>query len=149
MPKKLFSDAEIRRLLEEIHGGKVDPDNLPEDVYYAIADRLKNGLYQGFGKTLNQAIELAKKGAKSVWAQSDLELLQELRENIYMFSAAKTAATVRDMTDALTDEKGNIRTFREFKEVADGIAETQFGSWLEAEYDTAIGQAQNAVRWQN
>jgi SPP1 gp7 family putative phage head morphogenesis protein len=149
MPKGKFkyNREQIEDLLKGIFNGSVTEYELPEDLYYAIADYLKDGLYDGFGTDLNGLTKLIEKDIETAFTQTDLELLQELRENIYMFSAAKEYQTVRDMVDAITDEKGNVRSFADFKEVADGIAKTQFNSWLEAEYDTAIGQAQNAIRW--
>lgn len=151
MPKGKFrySKQEIDDLLKGIFSGEITQYDLPEDLYYAIADYLKDGLYEGFGIDLTGLEKLIEKDIETTFTQSDLDLLQELRENIYMFSAAKDYQTVRDMTDALTDENGAVRSFKEFKEVAEGIAHTQLESWLQAEYDTAVGQSQNAIRWQH
>jgi SPP1 gp7 family putative phage head morphogenesis protein len=150
MPKDKFkfSPEEMEDLLKGIFNGTITEYELPEELYYATADYLKSGLYHGFGIDLDGLTKLIEKEAKTEWTASDLDLLQELRENVYMFSAAKEYQAVRDMTDAITDEKGNVRSFKEFKEIAEGVAHTHYDSWLEAEHDTAIGQAQNAVRWQ-
>jgi SPP1 gp7 family putative phage head morphogenesis protein len=149
MPARRFkySQTEIEDLLEAIFSGDVTEYDLPEDLYYATADYLKAGLYEGFGIDLKRLTKLIEEGAVTEWTAQDLDLLTEMRENIYMFSAAKEYQAVRSMVDAITDEKGYIRSFSEFREIAQDIAQTHYESWLTAEYDTAIGQAQNAVRW--
>lgn len=131
-----FSDKQIEALLKAIFAGEVDEYDLPENLYFAIANYLKKGLYEGFGQTLAEA------KLESV----DAELLAELRENIYMFSGAKTFQQVREMTDALTFED-QVREWPEFKELAQGIFQQYNDTWLRTEYDTAIGQAQSAARW--
>jgi SPP1 gp7 family putative phage head morphogenesis protein len=133
-----YSEEQIQTLLYRIFSGDVTPYDLPASLYYAIADYLKRGLYKGYGGSLNDFDP----------STADYALLDELRDNIYMFSAAKTFQQVRDMTDALVDENDEIRSFSEFKDIAGDIFDQYNENWLEAEYDTAIGQAQNAVRWQ-
>jgi SPP1 gp7 family putative phage head morphogenesis protein len=129
-----FTEDSIKDLIKGVWDGDITRNDLPEDLYYAIADYLKEGLYQGFGGTLSD------------FAGSDLELLTELRENIYMFSGAKTYQQVREMTDLLTGENG-IRSWPEFRDAARDIYDQYNENWLSAEYDTAIGQGQNAVKW--
>lgn len=131
-----FSDETIQALLRAIFEGEITEYDLPENLYFAIANYLKKGVYDGFGDTL-----------ASVEADSiDEELLLELRENIYMFSAAKTFQQVKDMSEALTFED-EVRPWSEFKELAGGIFNQYNETWLRTEYDTAIGQAQSAARW--
>lgn len=131
----------IESLIKAIYEGEVDEYDLPENLYYAIANYLKSGVYTGFGDTL------ATVEADSV----DEALLMELRENIYMFSGAKTFQQVKEMTDALTFED-EVRPFSEFKELAQSIYDRynvnpEGNGYLRTEYDTAIGQAQSAARW--
>lgn len=131
----------IEALIKAIYEGEVDEYDLPENLYFAIANYLKKGVYAGFGDTL-----------ASVEPDSiDEDLLVELRENIYMFSGAKTFQQVKEMTDAITFED-EVRPFSEFKEMAQAIFDRyninpQGNGYLRTEYDTAIGQAQSAVRW--
>lgn len=131
-----FSENNIQELLEGMYDGSITEYELPENLYYAIADFLKSGLYKGFGGGLD-AFEAGT---------SDLELLTELRENIYMFSAAKTFQQVKDMRDELTFED-SMRTFSEFKELAGSIFDTYNEVYLHTEYDTAIASAQMGAKW--
>lgn len=133
-----YSEEQIAKLAQDIFDGRVDPYNLPENLYKAIADYLKKGLYKGFGGDLASAFET-----------KDLALLEELRENIYVFSAAKTFKQVQDMTDLLVDEDGSVRPWRSFRDAFEEVYGQYDNNWLEAEYNTAIGEAQSAVRWEN
>ncbi len=130
-----YSDNDIKNLLDGIYSGTITEYNLPDDLYFAIADYLKRGVYEGFGKTLYQA------------AGRDLELLAELRENIYMFSAAKTFQQVKDITGLLIDAEGKVRTRSEFNALGAQTYDLWSNVWGKTEYNTAIGQAQAASKW--
>lgn len=133
-----YSKKQIERLLEGIAAGVVTVRSLPKDLYFAIAEYLKKALYKGFGAKLSDV----KRGTR------DYELLSELRENIYMFSAAKTYQQVRSLSDLLTDGDA-VRPFSEFRDLAMQEYELYNKTWLQTEYDTAIGQAQSASLWNN
>ena len=128
-----FSDIEIENLLQGIYDGSITEYDLPENLYYAIADYLKKGLYKGFGGSLEDF------AVDSV----DLDLLTELRENIYMFSAAKTFQQVSDMSEVLeaTDN------FKDFKEHAGEIFGLYNDTYLKTEYDTSVASGQMGVKW--
>lgn len=136
MAKKIkYSDQKIGSLLESIWEGKVNPYFLPKDLYSAIADNLKSGLYEGYGANLDNVEALYGLKAK--------ELLVDLRENIYQFAAAKTFHQVEEMSSLLV---GGL-TFDDFKVKALEIFGKYNESWLETEYNTAIGQAEMARKW--
>ena len=52
------------------------------------------------------------------------------------------------MARLLTDDQGNLRSFREWRELVTPIAAHQVGPWLQTEYSTAVLRAQQAVEWQ-
>lgn len=131
-----FSDKQIAELLEGVYDGDITEYDLPADLYYAIADYLKKGLYKGFGGELTD-FEIDS---------TDHVLLTELRENIYMFSAAKTYQQVKQMSEALTDNH-SLRSFKDFKEEAKSIFDQYNVDYLRAEYDTAIASGQMGARW--
>lgn len=130
-----FSEEQIALLLSGIYKGIITPYDLPESLYYAIADYLKRGLYRGFGGDL---VDFA--------LSPELELLKELRENIYMFSAAKTYQEVRAMSDLLVKD-GKVVEFRQFDGEARKLFDLYNKTWGETEHNTAIGQGQCAVKW--
>lgn len=133
-PKKL-STKQINKYIDGIYDGKITADNLSEEVYESIVSFLKAGLYKGFGQTLEEA------------EGKDLDLLTELRENIYHFSAAKNYQMTKEINSLLTDEEGNIRTNAEFN----ALARSTFDNWNDnygsTEYETAIASGQMGAKW--
>lgn len=124
-----YTDKQIADLIDGIHSGKYTTTELPESLYYAIANYLKKGLDVGFGV-----------------GDKDEELLKELQDNIYMFSAAKTYNEVRDMSELLTDGD-SVRPFNEFKSEAMKIYGQYNEDWLKAEYNTAVASGTMAKQW--
>ena len=133
-----FTDKKISALLDGIFDGTITEYYLPLDYYTAVVDYLKAGLYKGFGMNLTEAIEVGGK---------DLELLAQLRENIYLFSAAKTFTEVKDISSLFVNENGDVRTKSEFREEALKTYGKYNEDYLTTEYNTTIGQAQSASKW--
>ena len=130
-----YSDKELTDLINGIYDGSITEYKLPDDLYYAIANHLKSGLYQGFGGTLAD------------FSGKDYELLNELRENIYLFSAAKTEKTVRQMQTVMFNESGELRSIGEFSRVGSETYETWVDAWGRTERNTAVAQATMAGKW--
>lgn len=144
-----FAEEYIEKLIKEIFDGSITEYELPENLYYAIADYLKSGLYEGFGIDFTKLTKQINEEIVTQFTEGDLELLSELRTNVYMFSAAKTYQQVKEMTEKLIGEDGKITPFGEFKQTAGEIFDTYNKDYLKAEYDTAITGAQEAVKWQS
>lgn len=126
-----YTDKQIEDFLEGIYNGDITVEEIPKDLYFAVADYLKKGLYKGFGGTLED------------YVGKDLELLAELRENIYLFSGAKCYQTIREISTFLAQADN----FKQFKEMALPSYDAQMVQYLETEYNTAIGQAMQAQQW--
>ena len=139
-----YSDDLVEALFQGIYSGRIKPRFLPTSLYFAIADYLKKGVYEGYGETFSS---LSKAHKPTGYNLSDLELLTEMRPNVYLFSAAKTYQQVRTMCDALIGDDGRILPFKQFREKADETYNLYNKTWLQTEYDTAIGQAQNGRKW--
>ena len=138
MQKLKYSKKQIDDLLEGIWNEKVNPYFLPQDLYEAIANNLKAGLYEGFGANLETV--------EGIYGKASAELLNELRTNIYQFSAAKTFNMVEEMRGVLVEGE-KVLTLDEFKAKANVIFERYNNTWLETEYNTAIGQAEQGRKW--
>jgi len=134
--KFTYTESELQSLLEGIATGIISEYAIPESLYLKIADYLKTGLYQGFGGTLAD------------FSGVDLELLTELRENVYMFSAAKSFTEMSEFRALLFNEEGERRTMREFLQYGSQSYEKFNEDWGRTEYSTAEGQAQMASKWQ-
>lgn len=98
-------------------------------------------LFEATFKVLNSGVKIA------FTDKLDKALLKELQDNIYIFSGAKTYTQVKDISSLITDN-GKIRSFSEFKKLAKAKFDTYNVDYLSAEYETAVGQAQSAVKWQ-
>ncbi len=135
-PEFKYSKRKLEGLIDDIYTGKVSEYDIPEDLYRATVEYLKNGLYKGFGQTLDEA-----EGA-------DLELLSQLRENIYMFSAAKNFTELKQMTEMLTDGDA-VRSFEDFKSAATEVFDIHNEDYLATEYQTAMASASSAAKWRD
>ena len=131
-----YNDKQIEDLLAGIYDGRYTDRELPEDLYFAIADYLKKGIYEGYG------------GVPKKFKGKTLDNILELRENIYLFSSAKTYQYTRSTKLALRDEQGTIKSFSKFKQDVLPIYKEYNVDWLQAEYVTTIGQSQSARQWQ-
>jgi len=142
-----WSAEELDELISGIYDGSVTEYELPHNLYFAIADHLKDNLYKGFGTDYDTLKDNIDKGIESAFTSKDLELLGELRENIYMFSGAKTFNEVYNFRGALVNENGDIKKFKEFKADMLKLDAKYNKDWLLAEYNTAYGQGQSAIAW--
>lgn len=131
-----YPEAKISKLLRAIYKGEINPRNLPVGLYDATAKHLLSGAYKGYGFDLDTA-----KGKR-------LAQLLDLRENLYLFSGAKTYTQTKDIVGLLRDGDGVVKTFAKFRDDVMPVFETYNTSWLKAEYETAIGQSQMAEQWQ-
>jgi SPP1 gp7 family putative phage head morphogenesis protein len=120
-------------LYKAVYAGSVTPNKLPKKLYSEIAKILSNGMNEGFDTNF----ELGGK---------DEALLKSLADNVYRFSGAKTYQQVKDMGAELVRD-GKIVSFKDFKSRADEIFNLYNKTWLKTEYETALGQAQNARKW--
>jgi len=130
-----FTDSEIEDLLKGIFAGDITKENLPVDLYQSIAEFLEKGLLKGAG------------GPVTSFDGKDLDLIQELRTNIYMFSAAKTYQEVRTMTDLLYNEDDKVKPFDEFFDDARAIYNNYNVNYAQTEYNTAVASGQMGIRW--
>ncbi len=126
-----FTPDAIWQFIADIESGKVTAYTLPESLYYAIAEYLKDGVLKGFGPITYDTASLAN----------------ELVNNVYIFSAAKTYQQTKEIGSLLVDEKGNLRSSSEFRKLAREKFTLWNDVWGETEYNTAVGQAQMASKW--
>jgi SPP1 gp7 family putative phage head morphogenesis protein len=143
-----FSEKQIQELIRLVFRGAVTDVKLPTALYHAIADYLKKGLYKGYGFDLNSLTKKMRSTTEK-YVLRDLELLAELRTNVYLFSAAKTYQQIREMGAAAIDSRATVTPFKAFEEKAQSIFGQYNRNYLQTEYDTCIGQAQSAAKWRD
>lgn len=140
-----YSDDQLNQLLEDVHAGRIDPANLPLDLYLAIQDKLTGSLFAGFGGDFQKFEDDAVR----------LNLLEHYTHNIAVFSGAKTHQQVNDMTKLILNNEGIKRPFEDFRRDvlalddpdSIGIFDNYNDNWLRTEFDTAFGQAQSGDAW--
>lgn len=127
-----YTPEQIDQFIAAIEAGTVDAYALPEDLYLAIAEHLKEAVLEGFGTI----------------TFDNTDLVKQLVTNTYMFSAAKTYQQTKEISSLLVDEAGNVRPFAQFQRLARDKFALWNDVWGKTEYETAIGQAQMASKWQ-
>jgi SPP1 gp7 family putative phage head morphogenesis protein len=113
------------------------PSQIDADVTQYYASQLMKGVSQGYGESL-MTVD---------FETPDFLMLRKLEENVFHFSAAKNFTQLRQLSQALLNEKGQLRTYNEFKEAAHEINQDHVGRWLKAEYEQAVGASQMAATW--
>lgn len=78
---------------------------------------------------------------------TDLEMLANLENNVYVFSGYKTYQQLRNITDLLKDADGNVRSFSDFKNEVLQSNQTYNVNYLNAEYNNAVVSSQMASQW--
>lgn len=132
----LFSDDEVERIIYDIYNGTINLRNLPVHVYLKTARKLSEGVFEGFGKNIDGML----------MNTPDYKMLYSLRENVYIFSGAKTYQETRAISSLLTD-KDAISSFGDFKKKATSIFDEYNKNYLTAEYNSAIAQSRSASQW--
>lgn len=135
--KSPFDEKDYNGVINDVWNGSITKYSLPVSIYAKTAKRINEGVYKGFGKNII-SVE---------WGSPDFEMLQDLTDNIYMFSGAKTYQQVRSLTDLLKNPELKSN-FYKFQKEALTIVENYNVDYLKAEYNTAIGSSRMAAEWQ-
>lgn len=77
----------------------------------------------------------------------DARMLNRLTRDVWQFSAAKNYQEMRDLTLALVNDDGKVRSFTDFKAEAQKVDSKYNSTWLKTEYDQSIGSSTMAARW--
>lgn len=136
MAKFDFTEQEIDQLIFDIHEGFTTVRNLPPSIYIRIANKIFDGIKEGFG---GDFVTFAGQDAR-------IKLLKSFQTNGYVFSAAKTFQQVKDMSAEVF--KGGIKVpFNEFKKKAGQIFDVYNKTFLAVEHRTASRMAMSGSRW--
>lgn len=133
----LFSEEEIDNYIIGVYAGIYSVKNLDLSTYLKVARKLSQGVFSGYSKTLFDV----------QYGTEDWVMLRALQENVYLFSGAKQYHMLKEMSKGLTTGKF-VTPYGEFKQYAKTIFEEYNENYLRAEYNSAIGQARAASRWQ-
>jgi len=134
--KEPFTEEEASTLIEQIYKNIVNVWNLPNNIYAKTGDLLIKSIYRIFGGSLGEL----------EFGSQDYNMVKALKDNIYIFSGAKTFQQVKEMSSYLTEE-GRVLSFNDFKKKALSVFEDYNSNFLKTEYNTAISQSQAASQW--
>lgn len=117
---------DLARQVHDAGGSRVE---LHQALYQSINARLQDGVSLGFGV-------------------ADEAQTAFLRQNVQLFSAAKTVHQTEALSKLLLDDAGAIKPSSIFKGEALQLHEQYNVNWLRAEYEHGVASAQMAARWQ-
>lgn len=133
----LFTEAEYDHVINGIWSGTINVQNLDVHTYKKIARKLTEGVFTGYKKSFSDVL----------YNSPDYTMLRDLRENVYIFSGAKTYQQTKQVSSLLTT-KDAITSFKDFKDKAYSILTEYNENYLRTEYNSSIAQAQSASHWQ-
>lgn len=129
--------AALEALIESIWNLQGTDGNINDVITKFFADKIWNGVVKGYGLDLPAAD----------YDSPDFHMLEAIKKNVWQFSAAKNYQQLRELSDALIGEDGQLRTFDQFKEAAKLINDKYMKTWLRTEYDLAVAGGQMAGKW--
>lgn len=130
-------NKDLERLVREVYDGKVNAGEVDHRTANKVAVIITQAVSSGYQQSLNSV----------GWNTPDWEMIRSLEKSVYQFSFAKCYEQLKATTQALYDADGKVIPFDEFKQVASRIGNTYNITYLQTEYNTAIGSAQMASRY--
>lgn len=131
----LIDDDVILRSLANIYNKNFNPDkDIEPEAFRAVWNKINEATQEGFGKVKPK--------------DPDYDFYNQIQTNNAVFAAFKVHRAGQDMAAQLLDEKGNLKTFKQWSNDVLPIASHQYGPWLKTEYNTAVIRAHQAADWQ-
>lgn len=132
-------DKLAKKYIEQLYknDGKVDAKTKAE-LHRSFYDPLKEAIQEGLGQTIT-SIE---------YGTPDYDMLKNLNTNVSVFSMFKSEALVKNASNLLTDQDGNLRSRLDFYKEALKLDATYRKRYADVEYDTAVRQSRMASIWQ-
>jgi SPP1 gp7 family putative phage head morphogenesis protein len=115
---------------------------VPDD----LAKQAPRQLLNEINKCLAASIAKGIRNAKLKYEVPE-EMLYALRENVFVFSGMKTYHQLKEASQLLTTDTGEVKPFYRFKEDVQKINAAYNQRYLETEYGFALHSAQMAVKW--
>jgi ribosomal protein S8 len=123
---ELFSENEINDLLYWVKNGIVTLDNFYYPLYSKTAEELTKYLYKGYGNNIDEF----------QFGSQDYEMLFDLRENLYIFSAAKQYQFLRELL-----------SLKDYDNESKAVYLKYYDDYLAIELDSTEQVAINVKNW--
>jgi SPP1 gp7 family putative phage head morphogenesis protein len=117
-------------------------DIAPDDLITGQPRELLNEVNRALSNAIPQGVENA-----NVKYGIPEETLNALRENVFVFSGMKTYHELKEASQMLLTETGEIKSFEKFNQDVQKIYGSYNQRYLEAEYGFAVHSAQIAAKW--
>lgn len=114
---------------------------------FDVAGDIEPELFTHTFNTIRRAIDSVF--APADFGGKDFAFGNELRHNAGAFAAFKTHRQQNDIHQQMWNDKGEVRSFAEFRKATAPILSGYNTTWLQTEYDTAIIRTQHAQVWQD
>lgn len=127
----------ILKMVMDVWRNKKMPNSINVNMTKYFAQHLWNRVEEGYGQKL----------AEVDYDTPDFIMLRKMKESVFHFSAAKNYQQLKALSQALINSDGKLRTFSEFRVVANQINNEHVNTWLKAEYDMAVCTGQASADW--
>ncbi len=129
-----FSAEALEKGLREIYDG-LDVKNVIERFIFDETLRLFNrATAEGLSENYDDKVITDR-------------FLEQLRTNSAVFSAFRTHRMQNDIARLMTDEKGRLKPFEQFRRDVEPLTGKYCRNWLQSEYSTAVIRAHRAADW--
>ena len=128
-------NALFLQALQNIYGNAGSTHPAVEKPLFDITNAT---LQSGIDRTFNVGVE---------FGQKNQDFINQFKYNTAVFSAFKNHHQTNEIVALLHDEEGNLRSFHEFRKLANRISKDYNQRWLQTEYNTAVRAARSAVNW--
>ena len=125
----------IGRVMKQVYERKVKTGDIDEELFRKTYGELNKKAAEGWGKDDYNDPELA-------------EDTQRIRDNLFKFSGAKTYQEIKEMNDALYDDKGKKLSYEDFREKVMAIHKDYNENYLRTEFETTETSCRRASEWQ-
>lgn len=130
----LFDQSVLKTALERIYKGEINPQT-----------DIEENLFNEFWRIFNKAVDDAFPGIQA--GDADWEFYNQIRENNAGFAAFKTHKFQNELAEAMLDEDGDLKPFRQWRKDIDSLVQNHAEHHLQTEYDTFVTRAHQAADW--
>lgn len=125
----------IGRVMKQVYKRKVKTGNIDGELFRKTYEELNKKAAEGWGEDDYNDPEQAEEP-------------QRIRDNLFKFSGAKTYQEIKEMNDALYDDKGKKLSYEDFREKVMAIHKDYNENYLRTEFETAETSGRRASEWQ-
>lgn len=132
-----ISEDVISASLSRIYSRKSSRADIDPGMFAATAKTIRHAAAQGISDAVDSGTAVPGK-----------DFLYQLRHSADVFAAFKTHSQQTDLARLLTDDKGKLRSFSDFRRASEPLIGKYNRTWLRTEYNTAVNRAHQAANWQ-